>query len=127
MTMYFDVEDMETFDKLTKESKICVVDFYAIWCGPCKKLGPELEKAVIGNATICAQVATDLDDIKGKIVFIKINIDKFEELAKAFKIKSIPQISFYHNGELLLTNFLGIKISETIQTIENLMNGVTVK
>jgi thioredoxin-like negative regulator of GroEL len=124
--MYFDVEDIETFDKLTKESKICVVDFYANWCGPCKKLGPELQKAVTENATICAQVTTDLDDIKGKIVFIKINIDKFEELAKSFKITSIPQISFYYNGELLLTKFLGIKISETIKTIENLMNGVTV-
>lgn len=56
----------------------CIVDFYADWCGPCKALSPRL-----------AKLAKEFD---GKIVIYKVNIDKEQQMARAFGISSIPAL-----------------------------------
>lgn len=56
----------------------CIVDFYADWCGPCKALSPRLEKMA--------------KEFEGMIVIYKINVDKEQELARAFGISSIPAL-----------------------------------
>lgn len=58
----------------------CIIDFYADWCGPCKKLAPTVE-----------QVAKDY---KGKINVYKVNVDEEQELASAFGIQGIPAVLF---------------------------------
>ena len=58
----------------------CIIDFYADWCGPCKKLAPTVE-----------QVAKDY---KGKINVYKVNVDEQQELAGAFGIQGIPAVLF---------------------------------
>jgi thioredoxin len=58
----------------------CIIDFYADWCGPCKRIAPVLE-----------QLATEYD---GKIIIYKINTEKEPELAGAFGIRSIPTLLF---------------------------------
>lgn len=58
----------------------CVVDIYATWCGPCKKLTPVLDK-------IAAQYA-------GRIDFYKVDIDKAEELSAFYEIEAIPTLLF---------------------------------
>ena len=58
----------------------CIVDFYADWCGPCKKIAPTLDELS--------------KEYKGKIIIYKVNTDKEPELAKAFGIRSIPTILF---------------------------------
>lgn len=63
-----------------KGGKPCVIDFYADWCGPCRALAPKLAE-VAGNYV-------------GKIVVYKVNIDKEKELAKLFKVQSIPMLLF---------------------------------
>lgn len=60
--------------------KPCIIDFYADWCGPCKKLAPVL-----------AEVATEY---KSQINVYKIDTDKERELAKAFRISGIPTVLF---------------------------------
>lgn len=76
----------EIFDYTTeKEWKYkgktpCVVDFYADWCGPCKKVAPIMEELA--------------KQYKGKIKFYKVNTDKEKELAGAFGISGIPSILF---------------------------------
>jgi thioredoxin len=60
--------------------KPCIIDFYADWCGPCRKVAP-----------IMKELAAEYKD---KIVFYKINVDDERELASVFGISSIPLILF---------------------------------
>lgn len=57
-----------------------IVDFYADWCGPCRKVGPIMEK-----------LAKDYD---GKLAVYKVNVDKEKDLAAAFQVRSIPMVLF---------------------------------
>lgn len=75
-----------TFDQLIQQDKPILVDFYAEWCGPCKWFEPvldELEKSVGSKATI-----------------LRIDVDKEQELAARFKIKSIPTLIIFNKGEI---------------------------
>ena len=58
----------------------CVVDFYADWCGPCKQVAPVMDELA--------------GELKGKVVFYKVDVDVEQELAAAFGISSIPSILF---------------------------------
>lgn len=102
---YFELKNQDQFDVLTSNSKVCVLDFYTKWCGPCKALAPALEKKVTDNKELSANVCTpenysDLENLKSKITFVKIDVDQFDELASTFQISSIPHIAFYSNGKL---------------------------
>lgn len=71
------------FEKNPKEwkyegDKPAIVDFYATWCGPCKALAPVLEELA--------------KEYAGKVYIYKIDVDKEEELAGAFGIRSIPTL-----------------------------------
>jgi putative thioredoxin len=61
-----------------------IVDFWAPWCGPCKQLGPLLEKAV--------------KDARGAVRMVKVNIDENPEIAQAMRIQSIPAVYAFRNG-----------------------------
>ena len=96
------VEDVVKASK----SKPILVYFTANWCGPCKTLGPALEKAV--NAA------------KGKITGYKFDIDSNRELAAQMRIQSIPAIFAFHDGNPI-DGFMGAKspseITKFIQDI----------
>jgi putative thioredoxin len=61
-----------------------IVDFWAPWCGPCKQLGPMLEKAV--------------REAKGAVRMVKINVDEAQELAAQMRIQSIPAVYAFFQG-----------------------------
>lgn len=61
-----------------------IVDFWAPWCGPCKTLGPLLEKLV--------------NEAKGAVRLVKIDVDKNQELAMQMRIQSIPAVYAFHKG-----------------------------
>lgn len=119
-SMYIEIDSIEMHDLLIKQSKICVIDFYANYCGPCKKVAPLLESAVIADSNLCKFVSTGEDDLDDKIVFAKLNIETQEELAEIYKINTIPQFSFYKNGELQSDKVVGGKVDEVIKTVKKL-------
>jgi putative thioredoxin len=61
-----------------------IVDFWAPWCGPCKQLGPMLEKAV--------------REAKGAVRMVKVNVDEAQELAAQMRIQSIPAVYAFFQG-----------------------------
>jgi putative thioredoxin len=62
-----------------------IVDFWAPWCGPCKQLGPALEKAVAAA--------------QGAVKLVKVNIDENQEIARQLRIQSIPTVYAFKNGQ----------------------------
>lgn len=61
-----------------------VVDFWAEWCGPCKRIGPTLEE-------LSAEFA-------GRVKIAKLNVDENPELAARFGVRSIPMLAFFKEG-----------------------------
>ena len=62
-----------------------IVDFWAPWCGPCKTLGPILEKAVLAA--------------KGAVRMVKVNIDDNQAIAGQLRVQSIPTVYAFHKGQ----------------------------
>ena len=76
------VWDIETYpDSFAYKSKLpCMIDFYADWCGPCKRVAPIME-----------EIAQQYED---KIIVYKVNVDKEQKLPLIFKVKNIPTVFF---------------------------------
>ena len=74
--------DLEKYpDSFAYEAKLpCVIDFYADWCGPCKKVAPIME-----------DIAREYE---GKVLVYKVNVDKDLKLPTIFKVSSIPTVFF---------------------------------
>ena len=68
---------------------VCIIDFWAPWCGPCKMFGPIFEK-----------VSKNYKDIK----FIKVNVDESEDICKKYGIMSIPTTLVIKNGKEINKN-----------------------
>lgn len=66
---------------------VVLVDFFATWCGPCKSLGPILEK-LSEDASIKAEI-------------VKVDIDQSVELARQFQVMSVPTMKIFKNGEVV--------------------------
>ena len=64
-----------------------LVDFWAEWCGPCKQLGPVLEKLA--------------GEYNGAFVLAKVDVDKEQELGAAFQVRSIPTVFLVRGGQLV--------------------------
>src|SRR5437899_13081864 len=89
-----DVTD-ETFEKEVLDRSVevpVVVDLWAEWCGPCKTLGPTLEKVV---------AETD-----GKVVLVKVDVDHNPAIASAFRVQSIPAVYAFKDRQVV-DSFIG--------------------
>ena len=76
----------ETFEnEVINSAEPVLVDFFATWCGPCKMVGPVLEKLS--------------EDYAGKVKFAKLDIDTAEALAVKYSVFSVPSMLVFKNGE----------------------------
>ena len=86
------------FDQETR-SGVVLVDFWAEWCGPCRRLAPTVE-----------QLATDYD---GRATVAKLNVDENPSVPGRFMIRGIPTLLLFKNGELAET-LVGLAPKEEI-------------
>jgi thioredoxin len=99
------------YDSFRSQSgKVVVIDFYADWCGPCRKLGPILEK-----------IASEQD---GKILIGKINVDQNRELAAKERVEGIPDVRIFRDAREV-DRFVGLPPeSEVRRRLESHLTGL---
>lgn len=76
-----------SFKELINGTQPVLVDFHALWCGPCKMLAPTI-KEVAG-------------DLSGQLKVIKIDVDKNQALSNKLGIKGVPTLALYKKGEIV--------------------------
>ena len=77
------LESEKDFNEIIKGRKV-LVDFYADWCGPCKMISPIVE-----------EVARENKDVE----VLKVNVDNFENIAREYKVMSIPTLIVFEEGK----------------------------
>lgn len=111
LIMFFSFASLFAFEQLTDKNfeeklknKNAIVDFYAVWCPPCKVLNKRLQA---------------FDKIKTEdITIYKVNIDKYRDLAIANKISQLPSLVYFKNGKAL-KKIVGIQSVEELKNSSN--------
>jgi thioredoxin 1 len=82
--MVIEVTDQDFEQQVLKSDLPVLVDMWAPWCGPCRMLGPVVERLS--------------EEFDGKFKFCKLNVDENPETAKAYRVMSIPLVVFFKDG-----------------------------
>ena len=81
-----EITSKDQFDEAVKSEKLTIVDFWAVWCGPCRVLKPLLHK---------------IADEHKEIRLLTVDVDANQELAAEYDINSIPAVFIFKNGQKL--------------------------
>ncbi|WP_407401804.1 thioredoxin [Chryseobacterium sp.] len=97
--MALEITDSSFQEMVLNSDKPVLVDFWAVWCGPCRTLGPIIE-----------DVATDFE---GKAVVGKVDVDNNQEVSMKYGIRNIPTVLIFKNGEVV-DKLVGVSPKEVI-------------
>ena len=95
---------MEKFNDIINREQLTLVDFFATWCGPCKQMHPVLE-----------QLKQELGD---SIRIVKLDVDKNETLANAYRIQSVPTLMLFRSGQVVWRQSGALRLND-LQSVIN--------
>ena len=87
------------FADMLQDDKLVIVDFWAVWCGPCRMLSP-----------IVDEIAEEMAD---KVTVVKCNVDDCEDIAMQYRIMSIPTLIYFKDGQIA-EQTMGVQPKESI-------------
>ncbi|KKA29431.1 hypothetical protein TD95_002685 [Thielaviopsis punctulata] len=104
------ISSVEQFDQLIRDTTHVFVDFYAVWCGPCKAIAPLIE----ANAAKLS--------VPGKVAFAKVDVDQHRNLAQRYSVTAMPTIISFANGRAAQT-IRGTQIAQLTKLFSALSAG----
>lgn len=99
-----EITDLNDFNDVIKRTDLTIVDFYAVWCGPCKRIAPFLE-------------SLNKDEDFNMVNIIKVNVDEANDIVKEYEIKSMPTFLFFKDGKKIDT-LVGADKAELLRLVE---------